>query len=176
MSFINPDSAGRPATGQVASALWGDDVDDDLNALAAPPCVRAFTTSFAIPNSAETAINLTGERWKNRAAMHSNTVNPSRVTPDLPGLYLAIGSAWWGGEPNIHGLAISFNGAVWPSQPSSATGGDAGEAFTGALTLSNVLLFNGTTDYLQLHAYQFSGASLNIAAELTVIKLSIETS
>lgn len=177
MAFINPDSAGRPATGQVASALWGDDIDDDLNSLAAPPCVRALTTSFAIPTGTETAVNLTTERWKNRAAMHSNSVNPSRVTPDLPGLYLVIASGWWGVPAGAHGIGISFNGNGASAQPGSAAAvGATTTAFADALTVTDVLLCNGTTDYIQMHAYQATGGTINMAAELTVIKLSIETS
>ena len=56
------------------------------------------TTGQSIPDSTTTAIAFTTETWKTVASMHSNSVNNSRLTAPIDGVYLITASVLWQGS------------------------------------------------------------------------------
>lgn len=128
--------------------------------LAAVPAARAFhSTTQAVANNSVTALLLDSERFDN-SSIHSTSVNTSRLTAPVTGLYTLIGCAGLAalGAGTARSVLIRINGTtiVAHEQVPPVSGG------------SNPTLFNVSAlynlaagDYAELCAYQDSGGTLN---------------
>lgn len=98
---------------------------------------------------------------------HDASTNPTRITPNVSGRYLALVEVAWNG--NTSGLRyghLGLNGtfpARWrrllPSTASDATGG---------VGIAVEVTLNGTSDYLEVNVLQSSGGNLAVDARVVV--------
>lgn len=84
--------------GSVGSADLGAGSVLPANVATIPTARVRRTAGQTIPDSSTTAIAFTTETWKTVAGMHSNTVNNSRLTAPIDGVYLITASVLWQGS------------------------------------------------------------------------------
>lgn len=162
---LQPPSIVATQGGQIVSnsfvvAQWVDGLIFSLN----PPLCQVYATvSQSIPDNAATAI-LYDSEVTDLYGMHSTSSNTSRITPTAPGYYEVSGGAVYGFnangsrkcQPYVNGAPINYaSGQVPPVGASSGLG-----TAVGCPTVE--LFFNGTTDYVELFAFQDSGGALSI--------------
>jgi hypothetical protein len=78
----------------------------------------------------------------------------SRFTPLVAGFYLIQGAVDFGANVTSMFAAIYFNGSI-------ASFGSSGDRSS---QVSDLIYMNGTTDYVELYAYQISGSSKNLTS------------
>lgn len=144
--------------------LAGEDLTaDDLNTFINPPLlvaqqivVQTLTTATwaAITMTSETIDSLNG---------HSTSVNPSRYTPNISGYYqVDAQAAFAGSTAGDRGAQIRKNGSTVDGAHYGAQRAMAGTgSFSGIASCKAVVFLNGTTDYIELFAYQDSGGNLD---------------
>ncbi|WP_033338961.1 hypothetical protein [Catenuloplanes japonicus] len=90
---------------------------------------------------------------------HSTTVNPSRVTPSVPGTYLCQGTVWWASNATGERRAIiARNGTLMaPSERIANL-----TATPMSVSVQRLIECNGTTDFVELFGWQTSGGALNM--------------
>jgi hypothetical protein len=117
------------------------------------PAFRAYASSTtAIPNGALTKVNLATESFDTESYFTS-----SRFTPLVAGYYMITGSVdFISATTGV--LAIVFKNG---SQSSLGGIGDRSSQ------VSDLVYLNGTTDYVELFAFQSSGASKNLASNVS---------
>ena len=114
------------------------------------PAFRGFANSTtAISNDAFIKVNLSGESFDTGSYFSS-----SRFTPLVAGFYLIQGAVDF--EANVTSMfaAIYFNGSIR----------SLGSSGIRSSQVSDLIYMNGTTDYVELYAYQFSGSSKNLTS------------
>jgi hypothetical protein len=121
------------------------------------PFLKAEATGIttSIPSGVTTKVQLDAELFDT----NSNFAN-SRFTPTVAGYYLVIGSV---GFPTAALSAV----AVLYKNNSQITNGTQVSSPSNSSNLSNIVLMNGSTDYLELFAYQNSGGALSTGLGLT---------
>lgn len=88
MPYVDPNTIHNPATGTVAPAAWGDVIRDDLEFLVDPPAASVFNSAaVSVADNTLTTLNANSELFDNDA-MHSTSVNTSRLTAQTAGRYL----------------------------------------------------------------------------------------
>lgn len=93
---------------------------------------------------------------------HSTTTNPSRYVAQVPGWYWISGEVNWAvNATGVRGARMAVNGTAVPGT-GMITAAVSGFATAVATGVRKVYL-NGTTDYVELHGAQNSGASLSTA-------------
>lgn len=117
------------------------------------PAFRAYASSTtAIPNGALTKVNLATESFDTESYFTS-----SRFTPLVAGYYMITGSVdFISATTGV--LAIVFKNG---SQSSLGGIGDRSSQ------VSDLVYLNGTTDYVELFAFQSSGASKNLTSNVS---------
>jgi hypothetical protein len=111
------------------------------------PAFRAYATiTTSIPSGATTKVNLQTESYDTASCFSS-----SRFTPNVAGYYLIIGQVDFLSNANAIAIII-LNGT---EQRLGANGMRSSIA-------SDVIYFNGTTDYVELWAFQQSGSTLDL--------------
>lgn len=91
---------------------------------------------------------------------HSESVNSSRITPTVAGLYRVTGGVTFAASTaveSVHAI-IQKNGT---SINSIRTKHRTGTSLTASAFVSTIVSMNGSTDYVELAAVQVSGGSLN---------------
>lgn len=117
------------------------------------------TTAQSIPNATQTAMSF-DSAVLDRQGGWAASPNPTRFTPTLAGWYLVSGFVGYAQHATGNRQAsVRKNGTTVP-------GGLAQWLPTGTGTSRDVtptilVFMNGTTDYLELFAWQSSGAALN---------------
>lgn len=144
-------------------AEWNATLYDTLSLILNPPMVQVQqTVAQSFPNGTLTAITFNTEVIDTEG-MHSTTVNPTRITPKTPGWYLGwFGMSWSSNTAGRRLLMPRKNGS---GVTSGGTFGRVDWRPTSSGTVQKGFrfwqFFNGTTDYLELTAYQSSGANLS---------------
>ncbi len=150
---------GQIVTNSFTVAQWCDGLIFALN----PPVCQVFASvAQSIPDSTPTGILYDSENL-DPYGMHSTTSNTSRIIPTAPGWYEVSGGAVYAPnasgsrkcQPYQNGLPINYASGQVPASPGGSDG-------TAVACPTVTLFFNGTTDYVQLVAYQDSGGALNI--------------
>ncbi len=141
--------------------------------VAAPFCKLLLAANFGVANNSNSVTVPFGsgsEIMKSHASMHSTTVNNTRVTPPLAGLYRV--SAITSFAPNTTGFSTHSIGLNGSRQNPEGGVYNSGAMLAGAnVTLPQITAYlncNGTTDYVELFAYQNSGGTLNGVGDGTV--------
>lgn len=125
----------------------------------------------SVPNSADSALGTTSpdRAWTEDAdtrGWHNPSSNPTRVTPDIPGMYMInFGIQWAFNGTGGRTVMLYRNGSLITSARHSQPASNDG-AGSDAVTFHGYM--NGTTDYVEAFVNQSSGGSLNtLAATLT---------
>ena len=133
-----------------------------LSLSASPTCRVRRVTSQTIASQAEpmTGIAFTSEdfdadRW------HSTSSYPTRITPDVAGLYLVATTIEF--MPNGVGarsVRIGVNGLTIPQGLSQVTSQAVTTGVPTNVSTSAVVVLNGTTDFIEIGVSQTSGGDL----------------
>jgi len=112
------------------------------------PAFRAYASSTtAVPNQVSTKVNLAAKIFDTESCFAS-----SRFTPLVAGYYMIIGSVDFTSTTNTV-IAIIYKNGV---QNSIGGIGDRSSQ------VSDLIYMNGSTDYVELYAFQGSGSSKNL--------------
>lgn len=162
-AYVTPATAvvGQPA--DIAS-WWNDYVRDNMERVAKPPRCRVYRNVLqTIGNAANTFVSFNAERYDMTGAdaMHSTSVNPSRITIVTAGVY-EFGAAieWASNATGRRQLTLLVNNTT----PIAA---DTRDGTTGAatrITLGGVDWEFAAGDYVEVQVLQSSGGNLDISA------------
>ncbi len=132
---------------------------DALNFLLNPPRALATTaTATSIVTATWTPVPLETETF-DTDAMHSTSVNTSRLTCVTAGIYkLSAGVCFAGNATGIRQAKYTKNGADLPSRVTYIP-----PATTAAFAPPSILIALVAGDYVELQVYQSSGAGLAIS-------------
>ncbi|MGW6535215.1 hypothetical protein ACWGBV_03155 [Streptomyces sp. NPDC055051] len=135
-----------------------------LDFLFNPPRASVFITAgLPVATGTHTLIPFDGESW-DTDSMHSNTVNPSRITINTPGQYLvSIYARYPSNGTGYRQITFRMNAG------GSSSAGTALTAFNVAAVTSNSTFITRTFeitcnagDHFELFTFQTSGATLNL--------------
>lgn len=104
---------------------------------------------------------------------HSETVNNTRVTPTVAGIYELTGAVTLASSSAVSNMVVSFamNGSELPTSTRVAvvTGAGGGTAGIRSYSAGTVLAeCNGSTDYFEIRGVQTSGGSLSTSVTAPV--------
>jgi hypothetical protein len=117
------------------------------------PAFRAYASSTtSIPNGALTKVNLATEDFDTGSYFAS-----SRFTPLVAGYYMITGSV------DFISATTGVLAVVFKNGSQSSLGGIGDRSSQ----VSDLVYLNGTTDYVELFAFQSSGASKNLASNVS---------
>lgn len=157
---------GRPALAMVSETIWRTDKLDTeiwtgsawiIGGLNPPTAQLTRGTDFAVATSTTTVVPWTTERSDSHNG-HSTTVNPSRYTCQVAGMYMVTCSIPW--EPNAAGareMLFVVNGATGYAAERFAPGANVAVVGT-----SCHLIRLAVNDYVEVTVWQSSGGSLNV--------------
>ena len=157
-----PSAQGKPP------ASWGLQVRDNFETLAKPPRVRVRrTTDLSIPNAVHTAVawaSVVRDVDFDGTLAHWSSSAPTRFTSRRTGTYLVGFSAFF----SVNGtgqrqMGVKVNGSV-PERQLAYYSPASAASFVGASVMGEVDLNSG--DFIEVYAYQDSGAALAITAVL----------
>ena len=148
----------------LTAAQLNEQLRDNMNFLAVPNMCRArSTTATGIPTSVATVVPLAAADSYDTAAMHSPTVNNSRVTVNLIGVYSITGELYIEGfnSGSQRIIIIYKNGAEIQSVTVPPPG-----AFISRLNITILDYASSATDYYEMYAYhdRAAGVGLNLSA------------
>lgn len=87
MAYVTLSSIHDPATGTVAPAAWGDQINDNLEFLVDPPACSIFDSDGqSVADDTITILTADSENFDNDS-MHSTVSNTSRITIQTAGRY-----------------------------------------------------------------------------------------
>lgn len=139
---------------------------DDIDALIRKPLVRLVQDSGTqnFTDGVDAAVLFsTGHEKIDTHGFHSETTNPSRVTPNLPGYYRADATFFIQARADWQtiGVAVYKNGGVQAPRGRIQPGANAASR-----TVSCTLMveMNGTTDYLEMWGVQDNTANVVVAS------------
>jgi hypothetical protein len=130
------------------------------------PCVRVFhNANQSIATATDTALAFNSERFDQAGnaadTMHDNVTNNSRLTCRYAGVYQVTGMAGW--AANATGIRqLSIRHSVGPTKYSLVE--DIPSASSGTYRVVTALIALAVNEYVELVAFQSSGAGLNILA------------
>jgi hypothetical protein len=111
-----------------------------------------FSGSQTINDNVIAVVELNNEEFDTNNCFDTTTF---RFTPNVAGYYQISGAIYFSANTvNYATAVISKNGSSLKYGPQAGNG-----AFTYGSTVSSIVYLNGTTDYVQLLAYQNSGTS-----------------
>lgn len=126
--------------------------------LAMVPAVKAYlTASLNIGSATESLVTWTNESY-DTTAMHSTSVNPSRVTIGTTGIYAVKVKIGWTNSSggNVRVISLFKNG----TRVDYFRGGIFANEVSGSQATQDYSLTAG--DYLEVKAYQNSGAPMDV--------------
>lgn len=134
-------------------------IRDVENFLLAPPILEITSvTNQSIANNSLVALTFDTETVDS-SNMHSTSVNPSRATAVYPGWYSTGGNASFvANATGRRGSAIAVNATTLAS---SSSIGPCTAAGTWSGAVRHKIAFLNAGDYLEIQAYQDSGAGRN---------------
>lgn len=122
-----------------------------------PSCRVYNNANISVPNATNTALTYNSEWW-DTDSIHSTTTNTGRLTCVTAGIYHIYGHVVWGanstGERKID---IRVNGTTWIASVRLTAGGS-----NNWMSIDTEYSL-AATNYVELIAYQTSGAALIIA-------------
>ena len=90
MGYTDPETVHNPASGQVAPASWGDQVNANQQWFADPARVKVYRSSnFTTSTATQTAVLWNAEEW-DTDTMHSTVSNTDRLTATTAGRYIVL--------------------------------------------------------------------------------------
>lgn len=151
------------------SALWNANILNGLNYLFAPVRFKGYsstTQSIANGSSSGSVLTLDTEIVDSDGG-HSTTTNTSRYTAQTAGLYYVSGSVCFAtSATGARTLQVFLNGAAVFGSAVQA----AAQSANGGSVFTSTLVQMAVGDYVELFAWQTSGAAL-----LTSVGTSVDT-
>ena len=142
----------------LTAAQLNQQLRDNMNFLAIPNMARArSTTATSIPNATATVIPFAAADSYDTANMHSTTVNNSRVTVGLVGVYSITGQLYLTANGTGQRVIIIFKNGV---ELQTATVPAVSGAFTIRMNMTALDYASAITDYYELGIYQDSTTTL----------------
>ena len=155
MPYVDP---GAVTTGTTITSTWGNAVRNAEQYLANPPaCKMAGSGTQNVNTATRTAITFSTEVF-DTDTMHDTSTNTARITIKTAGVYVVTGTLEFPANAggSVRQVEIRLNGADASLQAiNSAFPGSVGVV----LSVSVVGKY-AVNDYLELTAYQTSGATL----------------
>lgn len=150
----------------IGETEWNTDIVDNIRFLADPPRVFTYRSSNqSIPNATETTVTFNAEKF-DTDAMHSTSVNTSRITAVTAGLYQitlrlyfaanSTGYRW--GRIYLNGVGFTLLDVDTADAPSSTAG----------TVFCQVEQYLDVGEYVEASCYQTSGGALNLSGSTTV--------
>ena len=145
----------------VTAAYFNANVRDAGNFFLSVPTLEARqTVAQSIANSATSALSMDTEDFDNDN-MHSTVTNSSRATPVTAARYQVSGATSY-----VSNATGSRHAEIWKNGAALNGGGasmqtDSAGVSTRQPTRTLTLPMNGTTDYVEIVAFQTSGVGLN---------------
>lgn len=156
MSFVDPNTIHNPATGTVAPASWGDQIRDDLVFLSARPRAQVSHNTTQSHGGGWVAASANTEAV-DTDAMHSTSVNTSRLTIVTPGTY------WF---EAVLEFAANTTGVRAAKLLKNGTTDYMGTLFPASTTARPMVvgMIPGLVagDYVEVAGFQNSGGALNM--------------
>ena len=144
-------------------ATWNVDLSAHWTFLLNPPMVKVRQTTLqAIANNTWTALTFQTEDVDTHG-FHSTSTNPSRLKPTVPGWYTGYGGVSFASNASTTTrrlMRFAKNGTTFYDRSDSLAPSPAANLVVKGVAFGP-LYFNGTTDYLEVQAYQDSGGSIN---------------
>jgi len=139
---------------------YADDINDIADATTGKPLVRLVqTVAQSIPDATLTALTFSGEDIDTHG-FHDTGSNTARITPTMAGYYRFTGTYFTAAPTTLANMDASLrkNGStsIAPGPRGSATGNIAQSQSCTAMVSCN-----GTTDYVELLAFQDSTGAVN---------------
>lgn len=143
----------------ITAALLNAHIRDNSQFLHQPPCCRVFNSAnISVSNGAYNALTFNSERY-NTDSMHSTAVNTSRITATTAGKYNAGGCIQYAAAAggSIRAAAVRLNGLTIVGHMTTPS---LGASASPQVNVSCDYAL-AAADYLELLAFQDSGAALN---------------
>lgn len=133
-----------------------------LNAVTDPPLLFAYQiVTQSLLNSTWTAVTMTAE-VVDTISGHSLVTNTSRYTPNVSGTYEVYGQVAFAiNATGDRGAQFRKNGAVTDGLQYGAARAMSGGNFAGIAVTSGMVNLNGSTDYIEVYAFQDSGGTIS---------------
>lgn len=129
-----------------------------------PLLIASQTGAQTISNATITALTWPSPTVDTYTAWSAG--NPTRITPKYPGYYSITGSvAFAVNGSGARSVAIRKNGVATDLFQTTA----AASGFNQVNQVTGILLFNGSTDYVEIYVDQVSGGNLNTVVTLTSV-------
>lgn len=130
------------------------------------PAFSAYQgTLQSISNNTNTKLTINTEDFDTNSN-YDNATN-YRFTPTVAGYYQINGAVYFASPSQDANVKIFKNGVNWKIGVQGGTG-----AYIYGSTVSDIIYFNGSTDYVELYGYQNSGTSKNTEASRTTTYFS----
>jgi hypothetical protein len=157
-----PSLPSRASGLRLTSTVWKADITDVGNFFANPPIfISVQTAAQSIPDSTVTAIAMNNTSIDSYVG-HSDTVNNTRYTATAAGWYLLIGSVSYAVNATGNRIAeFRKNGAASAVALGQGAHPTTDTSNNPTPRASSIIYMNGTSDYVELYAYQTSGGALN---------------
>lgn len=155
-----------PMAGQ---PVYAADILKMLRASSERPIVRCVANATqSIPDNALTALAFGAEDWDLPGGFHDPVTNNSRITPNVAGYYLFRGTYFTGPRTDYATVDVSLrkNGvtSIAPAERRAFSTAATQVANAFSVQCSAQVQCNGTTDYVELMAFQDNAANV---AQLT---------
>lgn len=146
-----------------------DIVETDLNTAEATilkPLVRMVQTVIQnLPDNTNTAITFTTEEIDTHG-FHSTSSNTSRVTPNVAGYYRCTGVVYHSTNTAITARAAWFRKNGTTDLSPAVRKANVVNAVNTSLEVTCIVAMNGTTDYVELIAYQDNTSSSTLTTAI----------
>lgn len=136
------------------------------------PVVQIYLAApQSIPDNTLTALSFGAENLDSHG-FHSTTVNPTRVTPTIAGIYRVYASLFLAGRTDYATvkLVTRKNGAELAP---CASWGNLDNAVTHGFSYTGLVVMNGTTDYVEICVQQDNTANVAVNAEATNPRITL---
>lgn len=156
--------------GDILTAAWCDQVDENFQFFADPPACSVFnSTAVAVGNNTNHIMVAGSENYDNDA-MHSTSSNTSRITVQTAGRYLAIATVSFAANATGNRQAEFYVNGV--TSGGGALIDNAGASNSTGLLLVRMLVLS-VGDYVEVNVVQRSGGNLN--ATLSEFSMNLMT-
>jgi hypothetical protein len=155
MALIN-----TTTTGVLGTTLFGDGAGDltvqkdgvTINKITAAPAFSAyFTGSQTISDNVAGKVALNNETFDTNNCFDTSTY---RFTPNVAGYYQISGTIYFASSSAYLAAVLVRSGYTHKYGVQNGNG-----QYTYGSTVTDIVYMNGTTDYVELYAYQNSGSS-----------------
>jgi hypothetical protein len=120
------------------------------------PAFSAYqSSSQSINNATETKVNYQTEEWDTASCFDTST---SRFTPNLAGYYQVNARVSFTSADTRVIINLFKNGSSWKR------GNDSGSASVNSGIVSALVYLDGSTDYIEIYAYQSRGSANSVNA------------